>query len=132
MEWLTDSQRYGGPSQRQASGTNPTMKVLPQGYHFSMRPYLQDIVTAELCYSKLYLTDCKYPITPIYGSTSLKTAGITTYEAIAIVSCNKGYSLDGNETMVCKADGFWSKHAKCIIKGTVFRFVFIELSELTI
>ena len=95
-----------------------------------MKPDLKYIVTAELCYLKLYLTDCNYPLTPIHGSTSLKTAGITTYEAIAKVSCNKGYTLEGNDTMVCKADGFWSKHAKCIIKGTISRFVLIKPSVL--
>ena len=80
---------------------------------------------------KLYLTDCNYPLAPIYGSTSLKTAGITTYQAITTVSCNKGYTLDGNDTMVCKADGLWSIRAKCIIKGTVSRFVFMAWIKLT-
>ena len=39
--------------------------------------------------------------------------------------CNKGYSLNGNNTMVCNADGTWIQNADCIING-----VFIKLHLL--
>ena len=65
----------------------------------------------------LYFTDCNNPIAPRNGTTTLTIAGLTTYESTARVSCNHGYTLSGNATMVCRADGLWSLNAECIIKG---------------
>ena len=70
-------------------------------------------------------TDCNDPPAPSNGTVNLTTTGVTTYKATAKMYCNKGYSLNGNNTMVCNADGTWIQNADCIING-----VFIKLHLL--
>ena len=62
-------------------------------------------------------TDCNDPAAPSNGTVNLTKIGVTTYQATATLYCNEGYSLSGNDTMVCNADGKWSQNADCIIKG---------------
>ena len=62
-------------------------------------------------------TDCYDPPAPSNGTVNLTVTGVTTYKATAKLYCNKGYSLNGNNTLVCNADGTWIQNAECIING---------------
>ena len=50
--------------------------------------------------------DCGTLPNPSNGSVS-HTAG-TTFGQTATYSCNTGYTLVGNDTRTCQADGMWS------------------------
>ena len=67
----------------------------------------------------LYLnyTDRYDPPAPSNGTVNLTVTGVTTYKATAKLYCSIGYSRNGNDTMMCKADGMWSLNAECTING---------------
>ena len=63
-------------------------------------------------------TDCYYPSAPDNGGVELLLPGITTYPgAVAAQSCNNGYVLTGNKTIVCQANGLWTHSVSCIKNG---------------
>lgn len=64
------------------------------------------------------LTDCYHPSAPDNGEVELLLEGITTYPgAAATQSCNEGYVLTGNKTIVCQANGLWTSSISCMKNG---------------
>lgn len=64
-------------------------------------------------------TDCGDP-TPANGSASMPTG--TNYEDIAVISCDEGYVLEGDEYIVCLNGSKWSDYPTCI-KGNPILFL---------
>ena len=58
----------------------------------------------------MYLVDCGALLDPVNGQVMLSG---TVLRSVATYSCNTGYSLVGNSTRVCQADGMWSGSASC-------------------
>ena len=56
--------------------------------------------------------DCLIPSAPINGTVEIVSG--TVFESIANVSCADGFSLVGNTTIVCQADGTWSDLPMCL------------------
>ena len=55
---------------------------------------------------------------PTHGSVTLAVDGVTIYNAEATQSCDTGYSLSGEESIRCSADGRWSSSpVVCTIKS---------------
>ena len=63
------------------------------------------------------LIDCDDPPVLSNGIVTLTTTGVTTYNATAKITCSKGYTLRGNDTMMCNDGGMWIQNAECIING---------------
>ena len=65
----------------------------------------------------IFTIDCKPPEQPTNGVVELTVDLLTTYGATAVVTCNTGYELRGDGSLLCKADGVWSTLPSCYIKG---------------
>ena len=67
---------------------------------------------------------CNYAIyvgcgTPRFNmSNSHTNQKVTTFESFATYTCDIGYDLQGNDTIVCEDTGHWTlPNLTCIIKG---------------
>ena len=64
-----------------------------------------------------FFADCGPLSDPIKGGVSYPT-GLTTYQEVAVFSCDAGYTLVGNENRTCGANGKWDGSSRtCQIKG---------------
>lgn len=68
-----------------------------------------------LIYVAFLSSDCSVPSIP--NGKSAETPKGTTYNEIAIMSCEDGYTLNGNAFVTCQANGNWSTLPTCVIKG---------------
>ncbi|XP_053398307.1 CUB and sushi domain-containing protein 1-like [Mercenaria mercenaria] len=59
-----------------------------------------------------YIQDCGDP--PLGNGTANTPTG-TTYGEVAFISCNEGYTLQGEEHITCEDGGSWSSTPACII-----------------
>ena len=66
----------------------------------------------------IFFTDCGNNETIAHGQVDFTNAD-TTYGQSVPVTCDTGYELVGGHTIVCLADGQWSKTVRCDIKGEV-------------
>ena len=73
--------------------------------------------------SRLYLffdlvvANCGSLPNPSNGDVGFFPAGSTTFGAVAIYTCDPGFSLQGREERTCQADETWSgSEPKCVRK----------------
>ena len=63
----------------------------------------------------VFVADCGNPA-PENGTAD--TPDGTTYENVAIITCNAGYDLVGDTLISCLDGGNWSSSPSCAIKGS--------------
>lgn len=61
------------------------------------------------------ISDCGDP-SPVSGSSS---SGLFTYSSVLNITCDTGFTLNGNSEIQCQADGTWSANPTCDPSGTV-------------
>ena len=67
------------------------------------------------------VSDCTTP-TITNGETAETPKG-TTYNEIAIMTCEEGYTLNGNAFVTCQDDGNWTTLPTCDIKSEWFHSI---------
>jgi hypothetical protein len=67
-----------------------------------------------LIFSCVYFVDCGSP--PIANGQA-KTPTGTTYGEVAFITCDEGFTLQGDEHVRCEAGGNWSSDPTCISIG---------------
>ena len=67
----------------------------------------------------LYSSDCGNRYTVDHGHVKFKGQD-TTYKNSASISCDAGYTLQGDSEVTCLADGSWSQFSRCVINSTYF------------
>lgn len=73
---------------------------------------------------KLIFLDCGVLNRPLNGSVTMKHG--TTFGQIARYSCEDGFNLIGNETLICSANGSWSREEPvCKVKGIILLSVIL-------
>ena len=66
----------------------------------------------------LFFLDCGPPSAPDHGTVAL-VGSVTTYQATATQSCDRGYSRStGTGTITCLETGSWSTSYTCTIQGS--------------
>ena len=65
-----------------------------------------------------FFLDCGDPPAPTNGQVVLTEAGVTTEGATATQSCNAGYQMSGDGSLVCQASGSWSESVTCASQGS--------------
>jgi len=73
----------------------------------------------------MHLSDCG-ALVPYGGSTNGTASGIDT---VRILTCNVGYTLQGDGIVRCGEDGMWNGNSTCTIKG---KFVSVACVTFTL
>ena len=72
-------------------------------------------------YDQDFISDCGTLLAPSNGNIDL--SGGTLFEAVALFSCDTGYTLNGASSTTCQSDATWSDpNPTCDIRGAVFLF----------
>ena len=85
-------------------------------------------VTLSLIIIITAVVDCGPLGDPENGMVS---ASITTYNSMATYSCNTGYTLTGNVSRTCLANGLWSgSEPNCTSKPKIIKFQSVIVSPM--
>lgn len=63
-----------------------------------------------------YCSDCGDP-SPMNGTANIPSG--TTYEKVAFIECDEGYTLQGEQYVTCEDGGAWSSNPTCVYIGKI-------------
>lgn len=81
--------------------------------------FLAELWTLMSLEYALIISDCGDPA-PTHGSAAAPKG--TTFGEVAIISCDDGYTLDGEYFITCLETGNWSSYGKCNVVGRASLF----------